>query len=69
MISFVIDKFSSSVYEVASSLVDKINVFTGVDFSVLYSWLPSDISGTCALLITFCFIMFALGIIDKFIVL
>lgn len=45
--------------------IQGLNIFGGIDFSVLYSWLPSDIGATCAVIIAISIILWVFGLIKR----
>lgn len=48
------------------SWLQSINIFRFVDFSVLYSWLPSSIAGAITVVLGFLFVLAVIGLIRRF---
>lgn len=47
------------------NLINDLDVFSGIDFSVLYTWLPGDISSAINLCLSFLAILAVLGILRR----
>lgn len=47
------------------ALISDFDVFSSIDFSVLYSWLPGDIAGAIGLCLKFLAILAVLGILRR----
>lgn len=45
---------------------NSFTLFDGVDFSVLYDWLPDDITTVVALCISFLFVLALIGLVKHF---
>lgn len=57
------------VVEWVGSIVSKITgVFSDVDFSILYDWLPSDVQGVITAVIAVLLFLALLGLLKKLIV-
>lgn len=56
----------SSISDNLNDWLDQYNIFTGLEFHILYDWLPSDIAAAITASIVILLILSILGLIKKF---
>lgn len=56
----------SEIFDQVQNIWESIvGMFSDVDFSVLYNWLPSDIGAVCAAVITVLIFLALIGLVKK----
>lgn len=47
--------------------LENFNIFDGIDFSIIYNWLPSDIQASITSIIAVLAVLVVIGLVRKFI--